>query len=310
MYKKKIVVALGHDALGYNLPKQRKAVTKTAVALADLIETNGRLIITHSNGPQVSMIHKAMNELGRIYPEYTPAPMSVCSAMSQGYIGYDIQQALRSELLSRGIYKTVSTILTQVVVDPYDEAFYEPNKMIGRMMTKEEAALEEGRGNYVTELEEGFCRVIAAPKPMEIVELDAIHTLVNADQVVIAGGGGGVPVIEQSHSLKGASAVIEKDSLAARLSIDLRADQLIFLTEVEKVKKYFGSDQEEEIEFMRLQAAKEYIEEGHFGQRTMLPKIAAAVEYLEAVPHGNVLITSLEHAGRACKGLTGTLIIP
>ena len=197
MSKKKVVVSLGHDALGYTTMEQWDAVKITAKALADLIEEDYQLTITHSNGPQVSMIHKAMTELRRVYIDYTPAPMCVCSAMSQGYVGYDIQNALRAELLDRGISKPVSTILTQVTVDPYDEAFYEPTKVIGRYMSKEDAEVEVKKGNYVKEdVGKGFRRVVAAPKPIDIVEIEAIRTLADADQVVIACGGGGIPVIE------------------------------------------------------------------------------------------------------------------
>lgn len=235
MSKKKVVVALGHDALGSNTSAQLDAVKKTAKALADLVEANYQLTITHSNGHQVSMIHKAMTELRRVYPDYTPAPMCVCSAMSQGYVGYDIQNSLKSELLSRGISVPVSTILTQVTVDPYDEAFYTPQKAIGRYMAKEDADIEVNKGNYVVETSNGFRRVIAAPQPIDIVEIAAIQTLSDADQVVIACGGGGIPVIEQQHVLKGASAVIEKDCIAGKLATDLKADELLILTSVDYV---------------------------------------------------------------------------
>ena len=234
MSKKKAVVSLGHEALGYTTEAQWDAVRVTAKALADLVEADYQLTITHSNGPQVSMIHKAMAELRRVYIDYTPAPMCVCSAMSQGYVGYDIQNALRSELLSRGISKPVSTILTQVTVDPYDEAFYEPTKVIGRYMSKEDAETEIKKGNYVKEYPgKGFRRVIAAPKPIDIVEIETIRTLADADQVVIACGGGGIPVIEQQHVLKGASAVIEKDAIASKLATELSCDELIILTAVD-----------------------------------------------------------------------------
>lgn len=157
------------------------------------------------------MIHTAMNEFGKSHPDYTFAPMSVCSAMSQGYIGYDLQNAIRAELLSQGIYKTVSTVLTQVVIDPYDDAFAEPEKIIGRVLSEEEAEEEEKKGNFVTKVSEnGYRRIVAAPKPQSIVEIDAIRALVDAGQIVIAGGGGGIPVMEQGIELRGASAVIEK----------------------------------------------------------------------------------------------------
>ena len=178
MSKKSVVVSLGHDALGYTTTEQWDAVKVTAKALADLVEADYQLTITHSNGPQVSMIHKAMTELRRVYIDYTPAPMCVCSAMSQGYVGYDIQNSLRAELLDRGISKPVSTILTQVTVDPYDEAFYEPTKVIGRYMSKEDAEIEVKKGNYVKEDPgKGFRRVVAAPKPIDIVEIEAIRAL-------------------------------------------------------------------------------------------------------------------------------------
>lgn len=309
MAKKKAVVSLGHDALGYTTMEQWDAVKGTAKALADLIENNYSLVITHSNGPQVSMIHKAMTELRRIYPDYTAAPMCVCSAMSQGYVGYDIQNSLKSELLSRGISKTVSTILTQVTVDPYDEAFYDPQKVIGRHMTPEEAAMEERKGNYVVEDPgRGFRRVVAAPKPMEIVELPAIRTLMDDGQVVIACGGGGIPVIEQHCNLKGASAVIEKDSIAAKLASDLECDELIILTSVEQVMLHFNTPQAEPITSMNVEQAKKYMEDGEFGEGTMLPKIEAAIDFLEKCPEGRVLITALSAAEDAVRGKTGTII--
>ncbi len=307
--EKKAVVSLGHQALGYTTMEQRDAVKVTATALADLVEAGYQLTITHSNGPQISMIHKAMTELRRIYIDYTPAPMCVCSAMSQGYVGYDIQNSLRAELLGRGISKTVSTILTQVTVDPYDEAFYEPTKIIGRYMSKEDAEIELKKGNYVKEIPgKGFRRAVAAPKPIKIVEIDAIRALSDAGQVVIACGGGGIPVIEQNHILKGASAVIEKDSIAGKLAGELKADRLIILTSVPCVYKGFGTDQEESVRELTVAEAKTYIGEKQFGEGNMLPKIEAAIAYLEACPEGKVLITSLECVNAAVKGKAGTLI--
>ncbi len=309
MSKKKVVVSLGHDALGYTILAQWDAVKVTARALADLVEEDYQLTITHSNGPQVSMIHKAMTELRRIYIDYTPAPMCVCSAMSQGYVGYDIQNALRSELLSRGISKPVSTVLTQVTVDPYDEAFYEPTKVIGRYMSKEDAETEIKKGNYVKEDPgKGFRRVVAAPKPIDIVEIEAIRTLANADQVVIACGGGGIPVIEQQHALKGASAVIEKDAIAGKLAADLACDELIILTGVDNVYKDFGKESQTPVPALTVSEAKELISQGQFEAGTMLPKIEAAIGYLEKVKDGKVLITSMAKVKDAVKGKAGTVI--
>lgn len=309
MSKKKVVVSLGHNALGYTTTQQWDAVKITAKALADLVEEDYQLTITHSNGPQVSMIHKAMTELRRVYIDYTPAPMCVCSAMSQGYVGYDIQNALRGELLGRGISKPVSTILTQVTVDPYDEAFYEPTKVIGRYMSKEDAEIEIKKGNYVKEDPGvGFRRVIAAPKPIDIVEIEAIRALVAADQVVIACGGGGIPVIEQKGALKGASAVIEKDAIAGKLAIELETDELIILTSVDNVYFNYDTPDQKAISFMTVSEAKAAIAEGQFEAGTMLPKIEAAIDYLEKVPHGKVLITSIQAVKDAVKGKAGTVI--
>lgn len=309
MSNRKAVVSLGHDALGYTTLEQRDAVKITAKALADLVEAGYQLTITHSNGPQVSMIHKAMTELRRVYIDYTPAPMCVCSAMSQGYVGYDIQNSLKAELLSRGISKTVSTILTQVTVDPYDEAFYEPTKLIGRHMSAEDAEIEVKKGNYVKEEPgKGFRRIIAAPKPIDIVEIEAIRTLADAGQIVIACGGGGIPVIEQKHALKGASAVIEKDAIAGKLASDLMADQLIILTSVSNVYRDFGKDSQEGISSLTVSEAEQLIEEGQFGAGTMLPKIEAAISYLKTNNSGSVLITSLDAVADALKGRAGTVI--
>ncbi len=262
--KKRAVVALGHRALGTTMPEQMEAVKRSAVTIADLIEAGYQVAITHSNAPQVGMIHTAMNEFAKRHDEYTSAPMSVCSAMSQGYIGYDLQAGIREELLNRGIFRTVSTVLTQVIVDPYDEAFYTPTKVLGRYMNAEEAGIERKKGNYVVEEPgKGFRRIVSAPNPVSIVEIDAIKALLAADQVVIACGGGGIPVLAQDHHLKGASAVIEKDLAAGKMAEEIDADQLIILTSVEKVKINMGRPEEKELGEITVEQAKEYREEGH-----------------------------------------------
>ncbi len=310
MGKIKAVVSLGHDALGYTTLEQWDAVKETAKALADLIEDDYELIITHSNGPQVSMIHKAMTELRRIYPDYTPAAMCVCTAMSQGYVGYDIQNSLKAELLKRGIDKPVATILTQVTVDAYDDAFYHPTKKIGRHMSAEEAAMEERKGNFTVEDPgKGYLRVVATPEPLHIVEIDAIKTLSDSGAVVIAAGGGGIPVIEQNGALRGASAVIEKDSIASRLAVDTGADMLIILTGIDSVKIDYKKDTERSVALMNTGEAKRYLDEGQFGEGTMKPKIEAAIAFLEKRPEAKVLITSLSKAKDAIEGNTGTTII-
>ncbi|HBA64262.1 MAG TPA: carbamate kinase [Lachnospiraceae bacterium] len=306
--KKKAVIALGHRALGTTLPEQKVAVKKTAKAIADLVEAGYQLAITHSNGPQVGMIHAAMNEFGKSHPDYTAAPMSVCSAMSQGYIGYDLQNSIREELLNRGIYRTVSTILTQVAVDPYDDAFFAPTKVIGRLLTKEEADAETAKGNYVTEQEGGYRRIIAAPKPQDIVEIDAIRLLIDANQIVVACGGGGIPVMEQGNHLKGASAVIEKDYAAGKLAEMIDADELIILTSVEKVSVNLGDVNEEQLGEITAAEAKRYVAEGHFGELSMLPKVEAALSFLEKRQGRTAIITSFDKLSDGIKGRTGTII--
>lgn len=309
MSEKTVVVALGHRALGTTLPEQKTAARLAAKAIADLVEEGTRVVISHSNGPQVGMIHTAMNEFGKAHPDYTFAPMSVCSAMSQGYIGYDLQNAIRAELISRGIYKPVSTILTQVVIDPYDEAFSEPEKIIGRVLNAEEAEAEEEKGNFVTKVGEGqYRRILAAPKPQKIVEIDAIRALLDAGQIVIACGGGGIPVLEQGTELKGASAVIEKDYTSGRLAEQLDADELLILTSVEKVSVNFHKQDEEELGEISVAQAKEYMAEGQFEANTMLPKIQASVEFVEQGEGKKAVITSIDKAVDAYLGRTGTVI--
>lgn len=308
MKKKRIVIALGHEALGSTLPEQQKAAARTAKAVADFIREDYQVVITHSNGPQVGMIHTAMNEFCRLYPEYTATPTSVCSAMSQGYIGYDLQNAIRTELLNRGIYKTVSTVLTQVVVDPYDEAFYHPTKVIGRVMTKEEAEEEEKKGNHVTEVEGGYRRIVASPKPMDIVEIDAISALSDADQVVIACGGGGIPVLAQNNRLQGASAVIEKDLAAGKLAELLDADMLVILTSVDKVCLNYGKEDEVKMDTLSLADAKKYLAAGEFGEGTMAPKIEAAIDFIGESAIRSVLVTKLNKEAGEITGGMGTLI--
>ncbi|MEF2596786.1 MAG: carbamate kinase [Lachnospiraceae bacterium] len=306
--KKRVVVALGHRALGTTLPDQKLAVNSSAVILADLVEEGAELIITHSNAPQVGMIHTAMNEYAKAHETYG-APMSVCSAMSQGYIGYDIQNALRAELLKRGIYKTVSTVLTQVTVDPYDETFYHPTKVIGRYMTAEEAALEQKKGNYVVEEPgKGFRRIIASPKPIDIVEIEAIKTLSDAGQIVIACGGGGIPVLKQGSNLKGASAVIEKDLVSGLLADLTDADMLMILTNEEFVNIKYGTDKETPLKHITPEEARVHITNHEFGETKMLPKIEASINFVSREEGRTAVITSIDKAVDAYRGKTGTVI--
>lgn len=309
MSEKTVVVALGHKALGATLPEQKQATKAAAKAIADLVEDGAHVVISHSNGPQVGMIHTAMNEFGKAHPDYTFAPMSVCSAMSQGYIGYDLQNAIRAELISRGIYKPVATILTQVVIDPYDEAFGEPEKIIGRILTSEEAEAEEDKGNFVTEVGNGeYRRILAAPKPQKIVELETIRTLADAGQVVIAAGGGGIPVMEQGIDLHGASAIIEKDFASELLAEELNADTLLILTSVEKVSLNKDTDKETYLDTVSVADARKYIDENQFTAGSMLPKIEVAVAFAEKGDGHRTIITDIAHAKDGYKEKTGTII--
>ena len=289
MSEKTVVVALGHRALGTTLPEQKTAARLAAKAIADLVEEGTRVVISHSNGPQVGMIHTAMNEFGKAHPDYTFAPMSVCSAMSQGYIGYDLQNAIREELIGRGIYRSVCTVITQVTVDPYDEAFYTPTKIVGRIMNAEEAEAEEEKGNFVTKVGEGqYRRILAAPKPQKIVEIETVKVLSQAEQIVIAAGGGGIPVLEQGTQLN--------------------ADTLMILTSVEKVSLNHNTDQESYLDTISTEDAKKYIADDQFAAGSMLPKIEAGVSFVEKGTGRRTIITDMAHAKDGYCEKTGTII--
>ncbi len=308
---KRIVIALGGNALGKNLPEQMQAVKTTAKAIVDLIEEGHEVIVAHGNGPQVGMIQNAMAALTRSDPEkYILCPLSVCVAMSQGYIGYDLQNALREEMLDRGMTKGVTTVLTQVEVDPKDPAFRHPTKPIGAFMTKEEAKKLSQQGCAVIEdAGRGYRRVVASPRPQSIVELDTIKALVEAGQVVIACGGGGVPVFKTNgHHLKGAAAVIDKDFASSKLAQQLDADCLIILTAVEKVAIHYGKPDVRWLSELTPEKAQEYIEAGEFAPGSMLPKVQAAVEFAQSKPGRTALITLLEKAKDGVAGKTGTHI--
>ena len=308
MSDKRVVVALGHQALGTDFPGQFKAVHSSVKVLADLIEEGCQLIITHSNAPQVGMIHTALNEYAKNHETYN-APMSICSSMSQGFIGYDIQNMLRTELISRGIYRTVATIITQVIVDPYDDAFYHPIKVIGRYLTREEADAEEAKGNYVVEDPgKGWRRIVASPKPVDIVEIEAINALVRAGQIVIAGGGGGIPVLKQPHRLKSASAIVEKDLTAGKLADLTDADLLMILTSEEQVCLHYNTDSVQPLGRITSADARRYIDDGEFDEKGMLPKMVASVNFVSQKEGRSAVITSIEHAVDALHGKAGTII--
>ena len=298
---KRIVIALGGNALGNNLPEQMDAVKITAKAIVDLIEEGHEVVVAHGNGPQVGMIKNSMDKA---------IPMSVCVAMSQAYIGYDLQNALREEMLNRGMSKPVATILTQVAVDPADPAFQKPTKPIGAFMTKEEAEALEAKGfTCVEDSGRGYRQVVASPRPQGIVELNAIKTLVDAGSVVIACGGGGIPVIcTEGNHLKGAAAVIDKDFASCVLAQQLDADCLIILTAVEKVAIHFGKPDVQWLADLTPAKAQEYIEAGEFAPGSMLPKVQAAVMFAESKAGRTSLITLLEKAKDGVAGKTGTAI--
>lgn len=310
---KRIVIALGGNALGNNLPEQMKAVKITARAIVDLIEDGNEVVICHGNGPQVGMIQNAMAELTRSDPEkYIPCPLSVCVAMSQGYIGYDLQNAMREEMLDRGINIGAATVLTQVEVDPKDPAFLNPTKPIGPFMTEAEARqLERERDYHIMEdAGRGWRRVVASPEPIGIVEIDTIRALVDSDHIVVACGGGGIPVFPtEGNHLKGAAAVIDKDFAAAVLAKQLDADLLIILTAVEKVAIHFGKPDQQDLDVLTPESARKYIEAGEFAPGSMLPKVKAALSFVESGPGRQALITLLEKARDGINGKTGTTII-
>lgn len=307
---KRIVIALGGNALGKNLPEQMEAVRRTAKPIADLIEQGHEVVISHGNGPQVGMINIAMTHYARENPGNTIPPMSVCTAMSQGYIGYDLQNALREELLNRNLHRGVSTVLTQIAVDPADLAFQHPTKPIGPFMTREEALRLEAQGKSVMEdAGRGWRRCVASPMPRSIIEIGAIRALLAAGQIVIACGGGGIPVFpEEHHHLRGAGAVIDKDFAAALLAEELNADLLLILTTVEKVSIHFGGPNEEPLEELTPDLARKYIADGEFAPGSMLPKVQAAVKFAESGENRTACITLLEKARDGMEGRTGTVI--
>ncbi len=309
---KRIVIALGGNALGNNLPEQMEAVKHTARAIVDLIEQGNEVVVAHGNGPQVGMIQEAMTQLTRSDPEkYIPCPLSVCVAMSQGYIGYDLQNALREEMLDRGIDVGAATVLTQVEVDPEDPAFANPTKPIGAFMTREEAdrMIAERGYEVVEDAGRGYRRVVASPRPVGIVELDTIRSLVETNHVVVACGGGGIPVFKtEGNHLKGAAAVIDKDFAAARLAEQLDADFLVILTAVEKVAVNFGKPDQQWLDELTPADVERYVAEGQFAPGSMLPKVQAALAFAQSGPGRSSLITLLERAADGIAGKTGTIV--
>lgn len=309
MEKKKVVIALGGNALGKDVEEQKEAVAKTAKVIVDLAQQGLDIIVTHGNGPQVGMIQNAMDNLVVMHENYKQIPLPTSVAMSQGYIGIDLQNAIKYELYSRNIDGKVSTILSQVEVDKDDPAFENPTKPIGRFLTKEEA--EENEANGVRCMEDagrGYRVVVASPMPQRIRELETIKTLVNAGHIVITCGGGGIPVISENGKLVGVNAVIDKDNASSLLAAQLGADYLVILTAVEKVAINFGKENQEWLSDLTVDQAKEYIAQEQFAKGSMLPKIEAAIRFAGSGEGRRTLITLLDKAAEGIAGKTGTVI--
>lgn len=307
---KKIVVALGGNALGKTPIEQKELVKQTAIPIVELIEAGNEVILAHGNGPQVGMINLAMGFAAASGANTPEMPFPECGAMSQGYIGYHLQNAIREELLNKGIDRPVVTLTTQVVVDGDDPAFAHPTKPIGSFYTHDEAeALMSEKGWVMVEdAGRGYRRVVASPKPVDVVEKETIQALIDQNQIVITVGGGGIPVVKKGNALIGVPAVIDKDFASAKLAEIIDADYLIILTAVEKVAIHFGEPNEKWLEHLSVDKAQEYIEEGHFAPGSMLPKVQAAVGFARSGKGRKALITSLEKAKEGIEGKTGTLI--
>lgn len=304
------MVALGGNALGKNLPEQYLAVKETAKAIADLIECGHEVIITHGNGPQVGMIDSAMSLFAEKDSLRSKTPLSMCVAMSQAYIGYDMQNALRREMRERSITTPVSTVLTQVRVDRNDEAFLNPTKPIGKYMSKEEADFASNKYGhiFVDNGTKGYRRVVPSPKPQEIIELSVIRSLVEDGNVVVCCGGGGIPVYANKEHLRGISAVIDKDYASALLAKELDADMFIILTAVEKVAINYQKENEQLLDRITVQEAFEYLKQGYFGVGSMYEKVDACAQFVSSKEGAVALITELKKAKDGLLGLTGTRI--
>lgn len=309
MKNKTVVVALGGNALGKGLSEQREAVRYTAKIIVDLEEMEYDIVVTHGNGPQVGWIQSAMDTYARMQDGNFEVPLSTSVAMSQGYIGIDLQNAIKYELHRRNIDRKVSTILSQVQVDENDPAFLNPSKPIGSFMTRDEAEGLMAKGICCMEdAGRGWRKCVASPEPVRIRELKTLMTLLEAGHIVITCGGGGIPVADHDGMLDGIDAVIDKDKSSALLAAQIKADRLLILTAVEKVAVHFGTPDQKDLDHITTDEALKLMEEGHFGKGSMLPKIQAAVRYVQAVRGCEAIITRMDLAGKALEGLTGTRI--
>lgn len=307
---KRIVIALGGNALGNTPQEQLELVKHTAACIVDMVAEGNNVIVTHGNGPQVGMINNAFAFASQ-HDEKTPEmPFPEAGAMSQGYIGYQLSQAILNELRRRGIMRSTANVVTQTVVYPDDPAFQNPTKPVGAFLTEEEAKAKAAETGYTFKEDagRGWRQVVASPKPRRIVESDAIQDLFDDGYIVVCTGGGGVPVFERNDAYEGVPAVIDKDRSAAMMAATFKADMLVILTAVEKVAINFNTPEQADIDTMDIAKAQEYIEQGQFAPGSMLPKVEACLEYVEEYPQGKALITSLDKAKDAINGLTGTTI--
>lgn len=305
----KIVIALGGNALGNTPAEQLALVTGTAKPIVDLIEAGNQVIIAHGNGPQVGMINLGMSTAAAAGAIKADMPFPECGAMSQGYIGYHLQNAINNELTARGLDKPVGTLVTQVLVEEADPAFQKPSKPVGAFYTKEEAdkiAAEKGY-TMVEDAGRGWRQVVASPKPVDVVEKKMVNTLVDAGYVVITVGGGGIPVVRREGRLAGVPAVIDKDFASAKLAQLVGADKLVILTAVDRVAINWGKPDQKNLEMMTIAQAEQYCAEGQFAPGSMLPKVQAAMSF--AATGGEAIIASLEKAAAALKGESGTRVV-
>ena len=296
-------------ALGNTPQEQLELVKNTAKHIVDMVGDGVNVVVSHGNGPQVGMINNAFAYAAANDGKTPEMPFPEAGAMSQGYIGYQLSQAILNDLKARGIMRSTANVITQTVVSPDDPAFQNPTKPVGAFMTEEEAkakAAETG-WTFKEDAGRGWRQVVASPKPERIVEFDAVKDLMDAGYIVVSTGGG-VPVFETEDGYEGVPAVIDKDRSSAKLAADFGADMLVILTAVEKVCINFNKPDQQELSSMTVAEARKYIEEGQFAPGSMLPKVEACIEYVEAYPQGKALITSLECAAAGLEGKTGTVI--
>lgn len=309
----KIVIALGGNALGKNPTEQISLLEKVAKIIVDLVKSGNKIVLTHGNGPQVGQIVLAMDYASNGEVKTPSMPFPECGSMSQGYIGYQLQQCLQDELERQGVVKDCATLITQVLVDPNDSAFQNPTKPIGMFYSKEDAIkIEKEKGyQFVEDSGRGYRRVVPSPKPIDIIEKRVIKLLVDNDNIVIAVGGGGIPVIKTNkiELLEGVEAVIDKDKSGALLAKEIDADVLLILTAVDKVYLNYNTDKQVALDTLTVEEAEKYIREGHFAKGSMLPKIEACIDFVKNSNNKIAIISSLDKASEAIDGNTGTKII-